>query len=119
MFSHLGPIDVDCDAPPYSVVAACEKLGFHSPLDVRWCRMSRFIQRERGRVRGFHPWLWLFGSSQPAQPTCNCGQPLPVMERYSFAFASAKQSHYLLGQCRRCRTIFWGKTRIRANDEHS
>jgi hypothetical protein len=29
------------------------------------------------------------------------------MEGYTFTFASGKEAEYLLGQCRRCRTIFW------------
>jgi hypothetical protein len=71
MFSRLGPIDLKCDAPLYSVVAACGKLGFQSPLDVRWCRTSHFLGGQREPGGGFHPLLWLFGGSQPnSRRTC-------------------------------------------------
>jgi len=36
--TRLGPILIDCDAPPYAIVQACERRGLRSPLDVRWCR---------------------------------------------------------------------------------
>jgi hypothetical protein len=108
MSSHLGPIDIDCDAPSYSVVMACARLGFQSPLDVVWLRMSHFTQNRRQRAgsAALHPWLWLFGSHTP-NTGCRCGQPLPILEDYTFTFASEKKAHYLLGQCHRCRTIFW------------
>ena len=119
MFSRLGPIDIECDAPLYSVVEACEGLGFQSPLDVRWCRMSHVLrgQRELGGVVGFHPLRWLFGSSQPAKTICTCGQPLPPMERYTFTFASEKEAHYLLGQCCRCRTMYWEEAPVPSRKE--
>jgi hypothetical protein len=107
MFSRLGPIDIECDAPLDSVVESCGKLGFRSPLDVRWCRMSHLLGGEHERGGGFHPLLWLFGVSQPPKKTCTCGQPLPMMEHYTFTVASGKERHYLLGQCCRCRTMFW------------
>jgi hypothetical protein len=103
--SDMGPIDINCDAPPFSVVKACEKLGFQSSLDVRWCRVSHFI-KSQGEL-GFHPLLWLFGAHNTMETICKCGQPLPQMERYTFTFASKKEAHYLLGQCCRCRTMFW------------
>ena len=30
MSSRLGPLYIECDAPPYSVVVACQKLGFQN-----------------------------------------------------------------------------------------
>jgi len=106
---NLGPMDIQCDAPPYSVVKACEGLGFQSPLDVRWCRMSHVL-RSRGEVGGgvgFHPLRWLCGSGQPTKTTCSCGGALPLIECYTFAFVSEKKAHYLLGQCWRCWTMYW------------
>jgi hypothetical protein len=35
-----GPTEVDCDAPPYAIVRACARLGFRSPPDVRWRRLT-------------------------------------------------------------------------------
>jgi hypothetical protein len=37
----LASIYLCCDAPPYPIVKACEDLGFLSPLDVRWARLSQ------------------------------------------------------------------------------
>ena len=98
MSGELGPIDIRCDAPPYPVVKACERLGFRNPRDVRWCRVNRqTIEKPRGLI----PWL------SAGRAPCACGQPLPGLESYTFTFASGKQTRYYLGQCRRCQTIFW------------
>jgi len=112
MFTSLGPMDIEWDAPPYSVAEACGKLGFQSPLDVRWCRTSHFLGGRRKPGSGFHPLLWLFGGSQHPKTTCTCGQPLPIMEHYICTFESQKEGHYLLGQCRRCRTMFWEEVSV-------
>src|SRR5208282_162858 len=119
MFSGLGPIDIDCDIPAYFVVETCEALGFQSPLDVRWCRLIHFLEdrRERGGVFGFHLLLRLFGCSPPKPMTCSCGQPLPRMERCTFRIASDKEGHYLLGQCRRCRTMIWEHSHLPSRKE--
>jgi hypothetical protein len=99
----------DCDAPAYSVVRACQGLGFHLPLDVRWCRMRTFLERhgEQWGIFGLEAWGWLFGRSHSPDKKCDCGQALPVLERFTFTFKSKRQAVYLLGQCRRCHTIFW------------
>ena len=109
MSSQLGPRDTDCDAPPYAVVRACEWVGFQAPLDVRWCRRNPFSRAsgEPAGILGLHPWKWLFGPSQHPGKYCVCGQPFPWMKHYTFRFASGREAEYLLGQCRRCRTIFW------------
>jgi hypothetical protein len=109
MNSQLGPIDVDCDAPSYSIVGACGTLGFLLPLDVRWCRLTHFrdLERERSGAPGFHPWTWLFGGKLGAKTACPCGLSLPMMERCTFTFPSGRASHYHIGQCSRCHTIYW------------
>jgi hypothetical protein len=117
MFSRLGPIDIKCDAPLYSIVKACGKLGFQSSLDVRWCRTNHFLGGQGESGGGFHPLRWLFGGSQPPETTCACGQPLPKMERYTFTFASEKKGHYLLGQCCQCRTMFWEEVSVPSRKE--
>jgi predicted RNA-binding Zn-ribbon protein involved in translation (DUF1610 family) len=109
MLDRFVQFDICCDAPPYGVVHACEKCGFHSPLDVRWCRMSRFLSAEgqrRGNV-GVRLWQWFFGKPKPKARTCTCGQPLPGLKKYGFTFLSQKVGDYFLGQCQRCRTMFW------------
>ena len=109
MSGQLGPIEICCDAPLHAVVQACERLGFQSPLDVRWCRLCHF-RREHGGQGGAHGgrlWEWLFRRSQPGARHCTCGEPLPALKPYCFTFDSEPVAEYLLGQCRRCRTMFW------------
>jgi hypothetical protein len=36
-----------------------------------------------------------------------CGHVLPTLEKYAFTFAFGKVVDFLLGQCHRCRTMFW------------
>jgi len=43
MFRQSMQLEICCDAPPYGIVRACAKCGFASPLDVRWCRLSHFV----------------------------------------------------------------------------
>jgi hypothetical protein len=108
MFSRCDQLELWCDAPPYAVVRACKGCGLHSPLDVRWCHMSRFLKGV-GRYRSilcFRLWRWLFGRSRPKEYSCTCGQPLADIRWHVFFF-SDKLDDYLLGQCCRCRTIFW------------
>ncbi len=112
MLSRFGQPEIWCDAPPYAVVRACTGCGFHSPLDVRWCRMSRMLD-EGGHRKGVFVrrlWHWLCGRGRPKERTCTCGQPLPDLKKYRFSFLSEKVGDYLLGQCRRCRAIFWDET---------
>src|SRR5947209_1765795 len=109
MSNKLGPIDITCDAPSYSVVRACEWLGFQAPLDVRWVQLSHFLAERRvpGAANGFLAWKWFFGAGQPEGHTCSCGEPLPILENYAFTFACDRVANFHLGQCRRCRTVFW------------
>jgi hypothetical protein len=109
MAGSLEPINIICDAPSYSVVRACQDLGFVTPLDVRWCRRSRLPEETRRRhgLLNLQKWKELLGLARPQGQTCFCGQPLPLLESYTFLFLSQKKARILLGQCRRCRTIFW------------
>jgi hypothetical protein len=105
----LGSLEIHCDAPTYEIVWACEDVGFRSPLDVRWCRLSTFLEQ---RPDWWHllwrePWK-VFGSRGPAgKPHCSCGHELPEMERVDFAYPYGKHTQYLLGQCPCCLTMFW------------
>ena len=109
MSSRLGPLEVDCDAPPYTVVSACRELGLESPEDVRWQRVSRFHQRRETLTSIFGPGSWasLLGGRNGHDSKCSCGHALPALESCTFLFRSGKTKAYLLGQCGRCRTIFW------------
>jgi hypothetical protein len=109
MFSALRGFEICCDAPPYGVVRACEKCGLDTPLDVRWCRRSDFVRGAGHWRAGFcsRLWQWFCGNGNSAVSICSCGQPLPKAETYSFSFLHRKVGDYLLGQCARCRTVFW------------
>ena len=76
--------------------------------DVPWRRMSHFLGGH------FHQdlaregtWKSLFGASKPREVTCVCKQKLPRMEEYVFAFLSGIEERYLVGQCTRCRAVYW------------
>jgi hypothetical protein len=109
MSTNLGPIEIDCDSPPYSIVEACRLIGIESPEDVRWCRVSRFLKGFASWQELFdlHRWKILLGLSDPEKGVCACGEPLPRLEKYGFTKLTGDESFYLLGQCRRCHTIFW------------
>jgi hypothetical protein len=109
MPNSLGPLEVNCDAPPYNIVRACHMIGIRAPADVRWSRLSRFISTRAGRGHNLkHPsWRTLLGMAQPDNGCCSCGQKLPVLERYTFTLLSGNQASYLIGQCTRCLAVYW------------
>jgi len=39
--------------------------------------------------------------------TCRCGQKLPSLDRYTFTYLTGHEASYLLGQCPRCKTVYW------------
>jgi hypothetical protein len=106
MSEQLGPLEILCEAPPYSVVDDCQWLGFQAPLDVCWREMSHFHREEGGLLDTFYRMLF-FGKRHSKKATCRCGEPLPVLKTYTFWLAADIVVAYRLGQCRRCRTIFW------------
>jgi hypothetical protein len=112
MPSGLGPIEITCDAPSYDVVEGCREFGFQSPMDVRWCRLSRFAGGHPGwrRLFSWHPFEALLGTGA-GEPRCFCGEPLPALRRCWFPLFCEKETSYLLGQCHRCLTIFWEESR--------
>ena len=107
MFGKSEPFEITCDAPSYLIVKACEKLGFHDPMDVRWCRLSHYLT-ENGEHQGgtFPLWGWLAPTTRKGQ-ACSCHEPLPVLDWYTFTFSSGQVACFRLGQCRRCRAIYW------------
>ncbi|MBV9121985.1 MAG: hypothetical protein JO112_01335, partial [Planctomycetes bacterium] len=105
MFHRTGSIEINCDAPLYQIVQACQEIGIHSPEDVRWCRMSHFVKERQSRGFLAHqPWKFFFGGSRPQEIPCSCGQKLPLLEKCTFTFLSGNLATFLLGQCPRCRT---------------
>lgn len=108
MSNQLGPLDVTCDAPAYSVVRACRCLGINSPEDVRWCQVGHFLNQSAAAAGFLHFLGWdnLLGQV-PVEHACSCGEHLPVLERVAFTFSTGREETYLLGQCRRCGTVFW------------
>ncbi len=110
MAAPLGSIDVVCDAPPYEVVRACERVGLlRTPLDVAWHHRARYIA-DRGRQAGLFSlatWKRLLGLGKPERPCCGCGRAVPSLRRFTFEFASGRTIDYRLGQCIRCRAVFW------------
>jgi hypothetical protein len=110
---NLAPFEMDCDAPSYSIVKACQRLGIKSPEDVRWCRLSRLS--DRGSDWGqalLHPWKFFANLSEPGFRACLCGYPFPFLERCTFTLLSGREESYLMGQCKNCRTIFWDEIQV-------
>jgi hypothetical protein len=108
MSEELGPLEVDCDSPSYSIVRACQRLGMESPEDVRWCRLSKMSEKLSDWGQAFlHPWK-LFSATEPqAIKACRCGEVFPLLERCTFTLLSGREESYLIGQCKKCHTIFW------------
>jgi hypothetical protein len=109
MSSRLGPLEVECDAPPYTVVRACRELGMQSPEDVCWRRISHFNRRWMTLTNLFGPGSWaaLLAGREGRDAGCSCGQTLPALETCSFVFRSGRSQSYQIGQCARCRTVYW------------
>lgn len=109
MNSHLGPVEIECDAPPYAVVQACTVLGFRQPLDVRWrpARERKPYRCPEGHGLGRRLWEALLGRGRGRHLACPCGQGLPPLGRYEFTLRWGREVEYRLGQCPRCATMFW------------
>ena len=110
MSGPLGPIAIDCDAPGYLIVKACQRLGIQSPEDVRWCRMSHFLNARPGLKGLFHRQTWKMlweGKMAPTEKACFCAEALPRLTMYTFTMSTGKELSYCLGQCRKCHTVFW------------
>jgi hypothetical protein len=109
MASQLGRLEVDCDAPAYTIVRACNRLGMYSPEDVRWCRMAHYLNAFAG-WRGLfnrHAWKLLWETTVRAERVCFCGGQLPSLMMYTFTLNTGEELSYYLGQCGKCHTVFW------------
>jgi hypothetical protein len=110
MSSSLGPIDMECDAPPYPIVRECRSLGMRDPEDVRWCRLVRSPPGAAGWCGLFTVPSWRSDSARASSGSrCSCGQPLPALTRYAFRLSSGREVVYRIGQCPRCRTMYWSE----------
>lgn len=109
MMQRLGPLDVECDAPPYAIVRACRRIGVYDPEDVRWCRLSR---RARPRASWWevfyhHPFKFLMGLGQIHNGECLCRQIIPRLGEHTFTYCTGEEETYLIGQCPCCRAVYW------------
>jgi hypothetical protein len=106
---QLGPLEVECDAPAYSIVHACQYVGIRTPEDVRWCRMSHFLGRSEGwkGLFQFLNWEGLMGRVHIGELHCSCGAGLPRLEPVTFTFTTGRDECLQMGQCARCGTVFW------------
>jgi hypothetical protein len=109
MSNQLGPLDVECDAPAFAIVHACQHIGIRTPEDVRWCQMSHFLSQAEGwkGLFQFLTWEKLMGRTHSGEMLCSCGAALPVLETVTFTFITGREETMLLGQCPRCSTVFW------------
>jgi hypothetical protein len=111
MSQRLHAIEIDCDALPYALVKACRWAGFQDPEDVRWCRLCHFQKRQPTWRDFFHfrTLKALFVRDKTRDLECNCGQELPTLGMYIFTLSTGDVENYYLGQCSRCRTMYWEK----------
>jgi hypothetical protein len=107
MSTRLGPVEIECDAPPYAVVEACAYLGFRRPLDVRWRPARELREAAEAGDRGLGRRLWSALLGRGRRPACPCGQGLAPLGRYVLLLPWGAELDYLLGQCPRCATMFW------------
>ena len=109
VFSRLGPLEVHCDAPSYAMVRTCHALGFHAPLDVRWCRMSHYLSALIGWKGLFNrnTWKMLWETRARGEKACFCGEQLPRLMMYTFTLNTGEELSFFLGQCSRCHSVFW------------
>jgi hypothetical protein len=106
---QLGPIEICCDAPPYWIVRASRDLGLRAPEDVRWLRMSAFQCRASAPARSVSSFVVALFRGPAAQPgvSCTCGTRLPELSASLVVFEAGEAIAYRVGQCPRCRTVFW------------
>jgi hypothetical protein len=76
---------------------------------VRWLEgghllADRGISAPRSKSRR---WNDLLDAGTLAQLACSCGQPLPYLTRYKFTLNDQDVVFYSLGQCVRCKTVYW------------
>jgi hypothetical protein len=104
---QLQPVEIDCDAPPYAIVRACGKLGFHAAEDVRWCHVDNIGKGKgcRPNIFNLRAWVLLFRGQRTT--SCACTRKLPALESCTFTMLSGREVRLLLGQCPRCHTIYW------------
>lgn len=108
MATNWEPVQIVCDAPSYAIVQACSTIGIERPEDVRWWEVGHFLEQH-----GYRPlppdgrWKALGERSTVGLLVCPCGRELPRLVEYRFYFDDDTAADYLLGQCRRCKTIYW------------
>jgi hypothetical protein len=108
-FDGFGTLKIECDAPGYAIVRACRKLGFKTPEDVRWCRVSRARPappKKRGGLLA-QAFRAIFRKTASRRAGCICRCQSPELDKYTYTLASGGEKHLFLGQCRQCLTIFW------------
>jgi hypothetical protein len=113
MASQLGPIEISCDAPTYAIVRACRRLGFHEPEDVPWHHYQN-CQDGRGRAQSgsIEAVIAALSFDRSSGERCGCGERLPSPEQCMFALPSGRVETFFMGQCRRCRTMYWNEAYV-------
>jgi hypothetical protein len=108
---QLGPLEVICDAPPYPIVQACNAIGIETPEDVRWAKINRChserVEEPVDREGDRSVWQKLLHPVQGREQLCNCREKLPKLSKYRFTYSSGDEVTYSVGQCRKCRAVYW------------
>ncbi|HEY3332682.1 MAG TPA: hypothetical protein VGK19_21805 [Capsulimonadaceae bacterium] len=90
--------------PSHFVIVACELVGFNSPLDHPWVELPE--TRDDPHVHSCDCYKQ-FGRGQSGKCYLQIEVPL---RGYRFITEDG-ESRYVLGQCVRCKTMFWSEAR--------
>jgi hypothetical protein len=71
------------------------------PEDVRWIKMSHFHSFvEDSKMNRYF-------LSAGGVVLCFCHEKLPKLSKYRFTYSAGDEVTYSVGQCPKCRTVFW------------
>lgn len=98
MDDRLAETILIADCPPHPIVEASGACGVESPCDVRWFKIENYIALYSQVLEEIH-----FSSEH----YCACKEKLPKLAKYRFTYSSSDEVVYALGQCAKCRTVFW------------
>jgi len=113
MASQLGPIEITCDAPTYAIVRACRRLGFRDPEDVAWRRYQNGQDgRSTAQPGSIESVIAALSFNRSAGERCSCGERLPSPEQCMFALQSGRVETFYMGQCHRCRIMYWNEVYV-------
>ena len=93
---NLGPLEIECDSPPYPIVQACNAIGVIRPEDSLWVSISAFTKFKKD-------------ATNKEKSLCFCLKKLPKPAKFRFTYNTGTEHSYSVGQCQKCKTVFWSQ----------